>query len=63
MSKGSGIMADVVSVEKQEAIHSILQQDYGNIPFLVSGPPGTGKTKTIVEAGMLEDDDGGYNFH
>lgn len=27
----------------------VLSRSYGNIPFLVNGPPGTGKTKTMVE--------------
>lgn len=35
----------------QKAVDTILQQNYGNVPYLISGPPGTGKTKTIVEAG------------
>ncbi|KAL8665546.1 MAG: hypothetical protein Q9168_007682 [Polycauliona sp. 1 TL-2023] len=31
------------------AVDSVLSRSYGNIPFLVNGPPGTGKTKTMVE--------------
>ncbi|KAF8538528.1 P-loop containing nucleoside triphosphate hydrolase protein [Trichophaea hybrida] len=39
-----------LNYEQQKAVDSILKQNYGNVPYLISGPPGTGKTKTIVEA-------------
>ncbi|KAL8801273.1 MAG: hypothetical protein Q9182_004580 [Xanthomendoza sp. 2 TL-2023] len=32
-----------------KAVDGVLSRSYGNIPFLVNGPPGTGKTKTMVE--------------
>ncbi|KAI4233132.1 MAG: hypothetical protein LQ349_004591 [Xanthoria aureola] len=35
--------------EQKKAVDSVLSRSYGNIPFLVNGPPGTGKTKTMVE--------------
>ncbi|KAI4255463.1 MAG: hypothetical protein LQ352_002556 [Teloschistes flavicans] len=35
--------------EQKKAVDAILSSNYGNIPFLVHGPPGTGKTKTVVE--------------
>ncbi|KAL8921067.1 MAG: hypothetical protein Q9172_004221 [Xanthocarpia lactea] len=33
----------------KKAVDSVLSRSYGNVPFLVNGPPGTGKTKTMVE--------------
>jgi hypothetical protein len=38
--------------EQQKAIESIYSHNYGTLPFLVSGPPGTGKTKTLVETAL-----------
>ncbi|KAL8935308.1 MAG: hypothetical protein Q9216_005494 [Gyalolechia sp. 2 TL-2023] len=35
--------------EQKRAVDAILTKAYGNIPFVINGPPGTGKTKTIVE--------------
>ncbi|KAL8681478.1 MAG: hypothetical protein Q9186_002424 [Xanthomendoza sp. 1 TL-2023] len=35
--------------EQRKAVDGVLSRSYGNIPFLVHGPPGTGKTKTMVE--------------
>ncbi|KAL8774581.1 MAG: hypothetical protein Q9209_000954 [Squamulea sp. 1 TL-2023] len=35
--------------EQKKAVDSVLSRSYGNVPFLVNGPPGTGKTKTMVE--------------
>lgn len=35
--------------EQQKAIEGVCEQNYGTLPFLISGPPGTGKTKTLVE--------------
>ncbi|KAL8826239.1 MAG: hypothetical protein Q9170_007478 [Blastenia crenularia] len=35
--------------EQKKAVDSILSKASGNVPFIVNGPPGTGKTKTIVE--------------
>ncbi|KAF9116749.1 hypothetical protein BGX27_011063 [Mortierella sp. AM989] len=35
--------------EQKAAVQSIIRNDYGLVPFIISGPPGTGKTKTLVE--------------
>ncbi|KAF8156830.1 RNA helicase [Crassisporium funariophilum] len=36
--------------EQMETVAAIINQKPGSVPFVVFGPPGTGKTKTIVEA-------------
>ncbi|KAJ3507038.1 hypothetical protein NLJ89_g6529 [Agrocybe chaxingu] len=36
--------------EQMETVAAILNQKPGSVPFIVFGPPGTGKTVTIVEA-------------
>ena len=38
-----------LNYEQAKAIQTVLENHYGRIPYLISGPPGTGKTKTIVE--------------
>jgi len=38
--------------EQQKAVESIRSHIYGTLPFLISGPPGTGKTKTLVEISL-----------
>ncbi|KAL8711519.1 MAG: hypothetical protein Q9225_007109 [Loekoesia sp. 1 TL-2023] len=35
--------------EQKKAVDAILSRACGNLPFIINGPPGTGKTKTIVE--------------
>jgi helicase MOV-10 len=42
----------LVNYEQAHAVNSVCINDYGCLPYLISGPPGTGKTKTIVETAM-----------
>ncbi|KAK2747951.1 hypothetical protein FQN57_001542 [Myotisia sp. PD_48] len=38
-----------LNYEQMKAVDSIISRNYGDIPFLISGVPGSGKTKTVVE--------------
>ncbi|CAK3750563.1 helicase Mov10l1 [Lecanosticta acicola] len=48
-----------LNYEQLKAVQAVLRQDYGPVPYLVTGPPGTGKTKTVVETALqiLSNDD------
>ncbi|KAK1834091.1 P-loop containing nucleoside triphosphate hydrolase protein [Podospora conica] len=53
----SGIFPDnlfdkQLNLEQRIAMENICQQNYGVMPYLISGPPGTGKTKTIIETAL-----------
>lgn len=41
-----------LNYEQQKAVDSIVTRNYGNVPFLISGVPGSGKTKTVVECAL-----------
>lgn len=41
-----------LNFEQQKAVDAVVNSNYGSIPFLISEPPGTSKTKTLVESTM-----------
>ncbi|KAF2670238.1 P-loop containing nucleoside triphosphate hydrolase protein [Microthyrium microscopicum] len=43
---------DKLNFEQQKAVRCICERNYGSVPYLTSGPPGTGKTKTLVETAL-----------
>ncbi|PGH35312.1 hypothetical protein GX50_01892 [[Emmonsia] crescens] len=38
-----------LNYEQMKAVDSIITRNFGTVPFLISGVPGSGKTKTVVE--------------
>ncbi|KAI8806921.1 hypothetical protein BJ742DRAFT_814821 [Cladochytrium replicatum] len=36
--------------EQRKAVNDIVQGDYGRVPYVIWGPPGTGKTMTLIES-------------
>lgn len=51
---------DQLNWEQKKAVEAVCKQNYGTLPYLVSGPPGTGKTKTVIEIALqlVHDDKG-----
>ncbi|TPX32413.1 hypothetical protein SmJEL517_g04446 [Synchytrium microbalum] len=39
-----------LNFEQQKAIQAVVEGNYGSVPYVIWGPPGTGKTATITEA-------------
>ena len=42
----------LLNYEQLKAVNTVLTESYGPVPFIISGPPGTGKTKTIAELAL-----------
>jgi helicase MOV-10 len=47
-----GLFDRDLNYEQAHAVNDVCVHAYGVLPYLVSGPPGTGKTKTLVETAM-----------
>lgn len=42
----------LLNAEQRVAVENVCLQNYGVMPYLVSGPPGTGKTTTMIEIAL-----------
>ena len=43
---------ELLNYEQQKAVNTVLREMYGPVPFIISGCPGVGKTKTLVELAL-----------
>jgi helicase MOV-10 len=51
-TRSRGWFDDNLNFEQQKAVISICNRNYRCVPYLISGPPGTGKTNTLVETAL-----------
>lgn len=49
---GQRYIDESLNLEQKTAVENICLQNYGTVPYIISGPPGTGKTKTIIEVAL-----------
>ncbi|GAB1320983.1 Putative helicase MOV-10 [Madurella fahalii] len=43
---------DRLNLEQRIAVENVCGQNYGVLPYLIKGPPGTGKTMTLIEIAL-----------
>lgn len=48
----SRLYDSLLNYEQQKAVNNVLNEAYGPVPYLIFGPPGTGKTKTLAELAL-----------